>query len=90
MPKKTTHARPTILLPKPQVMKMTTFGTCKPRMAKVDSEQETERRNQVLHTYHKKSGGVKWGGDVGCDPPGSCKPMMADTLVELDVGWLRC
>ena len=61
MPKKTTHARPTILLPKPQVMKMTTFGTCKPRMAKVDSEQETERRNQVLHTYHKK----RWWGEVG-------------------------
>ena len=37
-----------MLLPKPQVMKMTTFGTCKPRMAQVDGEQETERRKPSI------------------------------------------
>jgi len=70
MPKKMTHARPTMLLPKPQVMKMTTFGTCKPRMAQVDGEQETERRKpSIAYIPEKKGSGVKWGGDVECDAP---------------------
>jgi hypothetical protein len=65
MPKKMTHARPTMPLPKPQVMKMTTFGTCKTRMAQVDGEQETERRKpSIAYIPGKKSGGVKWG-EVG-------------------------
>ena len=52
-----------MLLPKPQVMKMTTFGTCKPRMAQVDGEQETERRKPSI-AYIPEKNVVGWSGMV--------------------------
>ena len=49
-----------------------------------------EAQPSIAYIPQKKV--VGWSGVAmwGVTPPGSCKPMMADTLVELDVGWLRC